>query len=150
MDIKLVNLTMEISLCPEYIDNPPEILIKVNDNVLYGGQLLTTTTFDYSIITQPTSHVLTIEFCNASNTTSVVIDSITFNKIAGPEFVWAGNYAPIYPEPWATEQLQQGHILAPSLKYCNYLGWNGVWTLNFTTPIFTWIHKIKNLGWIYD
>jgi len=32
----------------------------------------------------------------------------------------------------------------------NYLGWNGEWRLEFTTPIFTWLHKTQHLGWIYE
>jgi hypothetical protein len=29
------------------------------------------------------------------------------------------------------------------------MGWNGRWELNFRVPIFTWIHQLENLGWIY-
>lgn len=30
-----------------------------------------------------------------------------------------------------------------------YLGWNGVWQLDFSTPIYSWIHRTQQLGWIY-
>lgn len=31
----------------------------------------------------------------------------------------------------------------------SYLGWNGMWKFQFEIPIFTWIHKLEGLGWIY-
>ena len=74
-------------------------------------------------------------------TTAVVIEKITFNEITSPKFVWEGLYRPNYPS----------HMTGDSeLKYHNYLGWNGMWTLDFTLPIYTWIHQVENLGWIYD
>ena len=74
-------------------------------------------------------------------TTALIIEQIQFNEITDPKFIWAGVYRPNYPT----------HLTgAPELKYHNYLGWNGVWSLEFTLPIYTWIHKILDLGWIYD
>ena len=73
--------------------------------------------------------------------TALVIEEIKFDSIASPKFVWQGIYRPNYPK----------HMTGDSeLKYHNYLGWNGVWSLDFTLPIYTWIHKIEDLGWIYD
>jgi hypothetical protein len=80
---------------------------------------------------------------------AVRIDKIVFNNINSDRFVWAGKYIPIYPNPWAGEQLAQGIVLDPILRYHNYLGWNGTWSLDFTVPIFTWIHTIEDLGWVY-
>jgi hypothetical protein len=73
--------------------------------------------------------------------TALIIEQIKFNEIISPQFVWQGIYYPTYPK----------HLTgANELKYHNYLGWNGIWSLEFTLPIYTWIHKVENLGWIYD
>jgi hypothetical protein len=73
--------------------------------------------------------------------TALIVEQIKFNEITSPKFVWAGIYSPNYPK----------HISGdPELKYHNYLSWNGVWNLDFTLPIYTWIHKVEDLGWIYD
>ena len=73
--------------------------------------------------------------------TALIIEQIEFNEITSPKFVWAGVYYPIYPK----------HMTGASeLKSHNYLSWNGVWQLEFTLPIYTWIHKTLDLGWIYD
>jgi len=77
--------------------------------------------------------------------TAIVVEEIKFNNISSPKFAWAGVYQPNYPEHY-----RQGKTLEPTLSPYTYLGWNGVWTLEFTLPIYTWIHKIENFGWIYD
>ena len=104
-------------------------------------------------------YILSVEFINKHDSDTdiannldkaVIIKNITFNNITSPKFVWAGIYKPEYPEPWATEQQNQNIVLLPQLPAHNYLSWNGKWTLTFSVPIFTWIHHIENLGWIYD
>ena len=88
--------------------------------------------------------ILLIEHRNKRDSdpdTALIIDQIQFNEITSPKFVWAGIYRPSYPT----------HLTGdPELKYHNYLGWNGIWVLDFTLPIYTWIHKVEDLGWIYD
>ena len=75
--------------------------------------------------------------------TALIIDEIKFNGIASPKFIYQGTYYPSYPK----------HLLdsneGPTLQQ-NYLSWNGVWTLDLSLPIYTWIHKTLDLGWIYD
>lgn len=74
-------------------------------------------------------------------TTAVIVESIKFDDISSPKFVYQGIYTPTYPK----------HLLGNKKTLNqNYLSWNGVWTLEFTLPIYTWIHKVENLGWIYD
>ena len=74
--------------------------------------------------------------------TAIVIDQIKLNGLTNPEFIWHGVYRPDYPPHYpAAEAVLYKHT---------YLGWNGVWTLDMNLPIYTWIHKTLNLGWIYD
>jgi len=97
---------------------------------------------------------LTIEYYDKTNQgtrtdtnedTAIIVEEIKFNNISSPKFAWQGIYRPKYPEHY-----QQGKILVPTLSPHTYLGWNGIWTLEFTLPIYTWIHEIENFGWIYD
>ena len=74
--------------------------------------------------------------------TAIIIEEIRINGISDQKFIWAGRYRPDYPahyEPKATE-----------LKNISYLGFNGIWKLDISAPLFTWIHQIQDLGWIYD
>ena len=72
--------------------------------------------------------------------TAVIIEEIRLNGISRPEFVWKGKFYPTYPI-WEQDQ---GSIDT------GYLGFNGTWKCQFTVPIYTWIHKTLDFGWIYD
>ena len=74
-------------------------------------------------------------------TTAVIVKSISFFGIADPKFVWSGVYYPDYPEHYADKK--------PVLPGQGYLGWNGTYRLEFSVPVFTWIHQTLGLGWIY-
>lgn len=75
-------------------------------------------------------------------TTALIINEIKFNDISNPKFVYQGVYYPNYPK----------HLVGSDavLSHKHYLSWNGIWILEFTLPIYTWIHKVEDLGWIYD
>ena len=111
----------------------------------------TTVEFDYDL--EQGEHYIQFEFINKTNqdTTAdedlaVVIKDITINGISDPKIMMATTYRPRYPEPWLSQQdttpdsVLQGH---------QYLGWNGIWRLEYTVPVFTWIHEAKGLGWRY-
>lgn len=90
-----------------------------------------------------------LDFKNKSHSdpdTMVEIVSVTFEGITADRFKWAGVYTPRYPEPWASTQID----LPVSIPGATHLGWNGRWELEFTVPIFTWIHRTECLGWIYE
>lgn len=93
---------------------------------------------------------LEIVFMNKPDTDpdmAVIIDQIEFFGISDPKFVWAGTYTPKYPEPWYSQQTEKPPAQLPQQTY---MGWNGTWRLDFTVPVFTWMHKTLNLGWIYS
>jgi hypothetical protein len=77
---------------------------------------------------------------------AVIIKQISFFGIADPRFVWLGQYTPVYPEPWLGQQTPEPPV---TLNNTDYLGWNGVWQLDFSVPVFTWIHQVQSLGWIH-
>jgi hypothetical protein len=66
---------------------------------------------------------------------AVVIESVSFFGITDPKFAWAGVYHPVDQDP---------------LSAHTYLSWNGTWTLRFDVPVFTWMHQVQDLGWIYQ
>jgi hypothetical protein len=78
--------------------------------------------------------------------TAVEIVSIEFFGIKDPKFAWAGTYFPDYPSIWYNQQTIKP---AASLPGQTYLGWNGVYKLEFTVPVFTWMHNVLDMGWIY-
>ncbi len=144
---------LDIHLRSIWHDNPPEINIGIDDDIqriiLTDDQI-----FHYEFTADNTS-ILSVELLNKTDADTVpdsgldkavIIESVSFFGINDPRFAWSGEYRPNYPEPWHSEQLAKP---APLLKSHTYLGWNGKWTLTFDVPVFTWIHRVQNLGWIY-
>jgi hypothetical protein len=106
-------------------------------------QLVTATDFSFDFRADDGGYLKVTHFDKADHDidTAVIVKSISFFGIVDPRFVWAGVYYPDYPAhyPDKTSPLP-GH---------GYLGWNGVYELKFTVPVFTWIHQTQSLGWIY-
>jgi hypothetical protein len=103
--------------------------------------------FDLDLAAGP--HELYIDFYNKSNNEpdmAVGIAWVEFEGMRLDRFKWSSTYTPVYPEPWASQQTE---VLPSVHNSMTYLGWNGRWSLHFSTPIFTWIHQLENLGWIY-
>jgi hypothetical protein len=156
MATKLYRTQAEICLIPQWHLDPPQIQVQLDKVVLFQDKIKDLTKIQFDQDLTPGDHQLQILFTNKTeqdtNLTlgldkAVIIDHIVFNKIHSPKFVWQGIYRPDYPEPWFSEQKTPP---AAELNYHNYLGWNGQWTLTFRAPIFTWIHQVENLGWIYS
>lgn len=112
-------------------------------------QLTTLTDIEYDFDATD-SVTFTLEHFDKSDLdpdTAVEIVSISFFDIEDPKFAWAGVYRPDYPALWHE---QQDPMPPAELPGQTYLGWNGVYSLQFTVPVFTWIHQVQNLGWIYS
>lgn len=107
-------------------------------------QLTETTEFDLEFDSQDRCSLKIEHSKKADNdpTTAVIIKQISFFGITNPKFIWAGIYYPDYPEYYADK--------TPALPGQGYLGWNGVYRLEFSVPVFTWIHQVQNLGWLYQ
>lgn len=107
-----------------------------------GGQkteiiLTTHRSFYYEYTKQEGPDTLTIEHRNRhphDGVTAVIVKTISMNGITHMQNTYQGMYYPYEGEPRRT----------------NYIDFNGIWVLNFTVPVYTWMHKTQNLGWIYD
>lgn len=138
---------LAITLTPQLTKTPPWVLVNVPGQV-HRIELWETQRIELEF-SAATGWVEVVFYNKPSldNTMAVIIDKIEFFGISDPKFVWAGVYTPKYPEPWLSQQTPKP---AAQLHQKNYLGWNGTWRLDFDMPVFTWMHKQLNLGWIYQ
>ena len=93
------------------------------------------TKFNFEQLSGPTQ--LTIELLDKhpnDPTTAVIVKSVKLNDIEHIQNTYQGMYYPTDMAP----------------RRDTYLAWNGFWTLDFTVPVYTWMHKTQGLGWIYD
>jgi hypothetical protein len=137
-----------ITIEPIYDNLPPKVQVGI-DHELSTLELLTTHTFIYSLDLAEGLHSISVSLVDKLNndrTQAVKITRIEFEGISTSNMHYAGRYYPKYPQPWLSQQRVQP---SACLQGCDYLGWNGTWQLEFTVPIFTWIHKLEHLGWIY-
>lgn len=132
---------LKITLVPIFYRDPPEIKVGVN-GWLSPHELTKPTSFEFKFYSRASSCVQ-VEFCNKwSNDTvpelgldkAVVVESVSFFGVEDARFAWAGVYQPKDMDP---------------LNGQTYLSWNGIWTLAFDVPVFSWMHKTQGLGWIY-
>ncbi len=111
----------------------------------YQGQLKHTSVFDIEFETEEPHHDLVVEHYNKSDldpTTAVIVESVSFFGITDPRIAWQGVYCPSYPDHYSDKvPLRPAHT---------YLGWNGVYRLEFDVPVFAWLHRALDLGWLYD
>ena len=107
-------------------------------------QLIETTNFDLEFNACDCCCLKIMHFKKAQNdhNTAVIIKQISFFGISDPKFIWAGMYYPDYPEHYPNK-------ISP-LPGHGYLGWNGVYQLKFSVPVFTWIHQTLDMGWLYQ
>ena len=145
---------ISIGLTPHHCVSWPDVKVGIDDSVLYQGTLVVPIELDQDLYLDEGKHVLWVSLSGKGNANSgtdsdqaIQIDSISFEGMTADRFIWAGIYEPEYPEPWySQQQIKPGRYM----HEVTYLGFNGTWRLEFSTPIFRWIHEIEHLGWIYD
>jgi len=146
----------EISLDPVFHEEPPLVKVILAGDELFHGLLESRKTLEFDRWLVPGVYDLTVEFLNKKDTDTVpdrnldkavIVESISVAGLRSQKFVWQGIYAPEYPEPWHSQQTPRPPA---ELLGHTYLSWNGIWTLKLSSPIFTWVHQVEDLGWIYD
>jgi len=149
------HVDIEVELIPTYHQDPPQISYGIDGIILnrqdwdQAGILK----FEYDLTTGP--HVIFVNFENKRNDDTIVelgldkyltVGNISINGICLPKFNWVATYFPSYPEPWYSQQTPQP---GPVITCPTHLGWNGRWQLQFDAPVFSWIHQIENMGWVW-
>ena len=146
-----MDIEFDICLKPVWWKTKPEITYGINDitinTVSFGNSMSLRLAFPLT----PGPHRLWFTFNNKDYNESrqdqgldmaVQIESVSVEGMTLDRFKWAANYYPDYPVDYPDKQT----VIASA----TYLGWNGRWVLPFTTPIYTSIHQLENLGWLYE
>lgn len=153
MDTDLYKVAVSLEITPRWKSTPPLARITLDNELIWDACLEHVKSFEFDRHLQKGDHALAIEMYDKpelDGDQALQISRLRLGGIHSQLFVWHGIYRPLYPEPWASEQKALGIDLRPELQNTDYLGWNGTWYLRFSCPIFTWIHQVENLGWIYD
>jgi len=149
-DIKLT-FDLEFLTVPNV---PLDVKISLNNEII-SHEFFTPSRVKFNVEKSLTAGInhLTIDFynkpydyCTKDRDIAVIVHSVNFQNLP-EEFKHYSIYRPCYPEPWLSEQKALG-IRIDNEIIGNYLGWSGTWILRFETPIYQWIHRTLNLGWL--
>lgn len=153
-------LKFKLELWAEYWDKKPTANILINDHSHYNQEITgtekkpTVIEFEHEL-TEGEKYSLIIERSNKDTRQTLVdnalivkdqllhIKSIEIDEIDIGALVYEGVYTPMYPEPWATQQRQEGKTLPESFKNVTIIGHNGRWVLSFESPFYMWL--LENL-----
>jgi len=73
-------------------------------------------------------------------TQTLCIKQLLIDKIDVRNLIWDDSvFEPVYPEPWATEQKNNGVDLACSVVGELIFGHNGVWQFDFSSPFYQYL-----------
>lgn len=144
---------IEIDVTPDYWDKAPSIRVLLNNIELFNDTISTsqTVSIKYDNNTIKDSNVLeiyrygkTIEDTQIDESGNILQDqvlhlnSISLNEIELGNIIYTVDFYPEYPEPWASEQKQQGIELVEKYSPCTSFFHNGVWRLEWTEPFHIW------------
>lgn len=141
-----MRLNLSMVLNAEYILDPPNIGVYVDNDLLYSGILEKQTLYNYDKNVNEGNHCIDVYFYDDHDQDkSVIVKSIKFFDIESELFIYNGIYTPIY----AYDYISGDDKIDKTPQTYGYMGWKGKWHLDFSVPIFTWLHEVEQLGWIY-
>jgi len=140
------NLNFSISLTGTYWDKKPQFSVWLDDHVVTQSEIASEAeqivNFERKIIEGP--HTLKIRLENKTTNDTVIengevvkdmllnIDNIIIDDISLGNLLWSAEYVLDHP------QLYKGKTI-DHLDGCVNLGWNGTYTLKFTSPFYIWL-----------
>lgn len=140
---EIANFTFELD--SKFTTSPPGIRIKHNSKLLQSDMLITGNT----VLEIPISLSITdVADCkielerfgfNGSDEQLLYIKQVKVDGIDLSRLMHLTKFYPEYPEPWISEQRDAGISWGAFHHGWLELGWNGIWKLDYKTPVYTWL-----------
>lgn len=141
-------LSFVITLSGTYWDKQPQFSILVDDEEVVSGSITEPSsalqTFQFSKKFTEGEHVLKIRLNNKENQDTVLdagtvvkdmllnIEDIVIDDISLGNLLWQAEYVLDKPQNYKGETIDH-------LDHCVNLGWNGAYTLKFSSPFYIWL-----------
>jgi hypothetical protein len=135
-------LKFDLVITADWQSHPPSIEIKIDDSIVKKNIDLVQGINHISIEVDLSkkAHQLIIDRQGATvmdRSQTVTIEKLSIDNIDCSNLILTSSwFEPIYPEPWATEQKNQGNQLLDKVPFETVLGHNGTWRLDFACPIY--------------
>jgi hypothetical protein len=147
-------INFKIKFTPKFWDRPPVACISVNDEVKFHNNV-TSENFivDFShTMDFHQKHCLSIKRSGKTDDQvrknldgsyddqALIINQIIIDGVDIRNIIYTDSYnEPVYPEAWAQEQRLANIVLEDRVPGETYLGHNGIWRLNFTSPFYQFV-----------
>lgn len=147
------DFTVKLKLIPEYWNRPPSISVILNKECCIKKSIIEEQTleckFDSALLQE--ENYLAVQRYGKTNEDTIInennevvkdsvlhISGVEINDIDLGNIVYTIPFFPEYPEPWATQQKNNGNILPTSVKPCTSIFHNGEWRITWTEPFHLW------------
>lgn len=151
--MKKYDIKIKIIVEPSYIDIAPHIICGIGTNVFLQQSINSSQEIVIEDKLIEGNHRLFLKLTNKNYEVSkkekdmhIKIKHIGFQDIED-NFHYFSKYKPEYPTEWLQQQNEIGKVWEEYIL-SDHIGWNGIYYIDFETPIYRWIHKKLNLGWL--
>ena len=136
LDIEPINI--ELAINPVFDLFAPEVAIKINDQILFAGTMNSTMQFKVQHKLRDTIKI-SVELINKKysleHETAVLINHVVIDNIKViPKHVDQSVY------------INDHNYTQPT----NYMGFNGIWSLDINRPFYQWLHVATAQGWLLE
>ena len=141
MDVAKERISFEIELDSEYRDSAPHVIIGIDGTTHFTGHIDRHQIIRfYHDLDFGQDHRLTISRSHTQPCQLLTIQTITIDGTNIQNLIWnRSQFRPSYPEPWASQQRDQGIDLAPQIIGETCLGHDGEWSLTFGSPFWQFL-----------
>lgn len=149
-----MKLNFKLTLYSQYWNREPGLKVFVNDTLIEEKYITESADdpciLEFSVNNDSTDQFLCLEKFGKTIEDTLVEDGqivkdqsihivdLEINQIPVDKLIYRSYFVPEYPEPWASEQKQNGNILPERIKPCTDLFHNGKWIFEFSTPFHIW------------
>ena len=139
-------LTFAVTLSGTYWDHKPQFSIWLDDHVVAQSEIasLAQQTINFTHTVNEGDHTLKIRLENKTINDTIIengevvkdmllnIDDITIDDISLGNLLWSAEYVLDRPQEYKGQTINH-------LDGCVNLGWNGTYTLKFSSPFYIWL-----------
>lgn len=146
------DIKFEIAFKTSWWLDPPAVSILVDENEKFNGEIKKDTIIKFSHTLRFTNHKLVIHRTGKTDAQvrinelgehegqDLIIDWIKIDGTNIRDLIWTKSvYKPDYPEPWASQERAKGNNLEECVLGETFLGHNGTWEFEFTSPFYRFI-----------
>jgi len=136
-------LVFEISFDCLYEKHSPSLAFKIDNEEIVPTLSLGRNHFSFSRNLCFGSHCL--QMTKQGSTINdpkqmIVLRALRIDGIDCQNLIWnSGEFCPIYPEPWATQQTNLGVKLENKIIGDTHFGHDGTWSLHFVSPFYQYL-----------